>query len=78
MPRAAGNSNGGHATIDWEVYACDEACFVRSEEQGGRRDLLRAAEPPERDGRGFTMTPGGVGSPPGHSIVYVFDILDVR
>ena len=33
---------------------------------------------PERDGRGFTMTPGGVGSPPGHSIVYVFDILDVR
>ncbi|MBO2451970.1 FKBP-type peptidyl-prolyl cis-trans isomerase [Actinomadura barringtoniae] len=33
---------------------------------------------PERDGRGFTMTPGGVGAPPGHSIVYVFDILDVR
>ena len=45
-------SNCGHAAIDWEVHACDEACFVRSEEQGGRRDLLRAAEPPERDGRG--------------------------
>ena len=45
-------SNRGHAAIDWEVHACDEACFVRSEEQGGRRDLLRAAEPPERDGRG--------------------------
>src|SRR5258707_6752718 len=45
-------SNRGQAAIDWEVHACDEACFVRSEEQGGRRDLLRAAEPPERDGRG--------------------------
>jgi hypothetical protein len=45
-------SNRGHAAIDWEVHACDEACFVRSEELGGRRDLLRAAEPPEWDGRG--------------------------
>src|SRR5258707_953155 len=45
-------SNRGQAAIDWEVHACDEACFVRGEEQGGRRDLLRAAEPPERDGRG--------------------------
>src|SRR5260370_37385424 len=45
-------SNRGHAAVDWEVHACDEACFVRSEEQGGRRDLLRAAEPPERDSRG--------------------------
>jgi peptidylprolyl isomerase len=33
---------------------------------------------PERLGRGFTMTPGGIGAPPRHSIVYVFDILDVR
>src|ERR1700746_505991 len=45
-------SNRGHAAIDWEVHACDEACFVRRKEQGGRRDLLRAAEPPERDRRG--------------------------
>jgi hypothetical protein len=28
-------SNCGHAAIDWEVHACDEACLVRSEEQGG-------------------------------------------
>src|SRR5216684_8870442 len=41
-------SNRGHATIDRKVYACDEACFVRRKEQGGRRDLLRAAEPPKR------------------------------
>src|ERR1700726_5234239 len=45
-------SNRGHAAIDRKVYACDEACFVRRKEQGGRRDLPRAAEPPERDGRG--------------------------
>src|SRR5260221_10803784 len=45
-------SNRGHAAIDWEVHACDEACFVRGEEQGRRRDLLRPAEPPERDGCG--------------------------
>src|ERR1700737_3253606 len=56
-PRRAGGrkppiSNRGHAAIDRKVYACDEACFVRRKEQGGRRDLLRAAEPPERDGRG--------------------------
>src|SRR6266436_9860081 len=44
-------SDRGHAAIDGEVHACDEASFVRSEEQGGRRDLLRAAEPPERDPR---------------------------
>src|ERR1700739_3824264 len=52
LPRAAANSNGGHAAIDREIHAGDEACFVRCEEQGGRRDLLRTAEPPERDGRG--------------------------
>src|SRR3984893_3997711 len=54
-------SNRGQAAIDWEVHACDEACFVRGEEQGGRRDLLRAAEPPERDGRG-ELGAGLVGS----------------
>src|SRR5438309_8091284 len=36
-------SNRGHAAIDREVYARDEACFVGRKEQGGRRDLLRAA-----------------------------------
>ena len=41
-------SNRRHATIDRKVYARDEARFVRRKEQGGRRDLLRAAEPPER------------------------------
>src|SRR5260370_38190154 len=46
------DSDRGHAAVDWEAHACDEACFVGSEEQGGRRDLLRAAYPPERDGRG--------------------------
>ncbi len=50
--RRATVSNRGHAAIDGEIHACDEACFVRSEEQGGRRDLLWATEPPERDGRG--------------------------
>src|SRR5256712_5983898 len=45
-------SNRGHAGIDREVYARDEACFVRRKEQGGRRDLLRAAEPPKRNRRG--------------------------
>src|SRR5216683_6288724 len=45
-------SDRGHAAIDREVHACDEACFVRSEEQGGRCDLVRTAEPPERDGCG--------------------------
>src|SRR5258708_28380168 len=44
-------SNRGHAAIDRKVYACDEACFVRRKEQGGRRDLLRAAEPPKRNRR---------------------------
>jgi hypothetical protein len=44
-------SNCAHAAIDREVHACDEASLVRSEEQGGRRDLLRPAEPPERDFR---------------------------
>src|SRR5260370_2305664 len=44
-------SDRGHAAIDGEVHACDEASFVRSQEQGGRRDLLRAAEPPEPDPR---------------------------
>jgi hypothetical protein len=52
LPRAAGNSNGGDAAIDRKFHARDEACFIRSEEQGGRCDLLRKAEPPERDGRG--------------------------
>ena len=37
--------------IDREVHACDEACLVRGEEKGNRRDLLRAAEPLERDPR---------------------------
>jgi hypothetical protein len=37
-------SDRGHAAaIDREVHACDEACFVRSEEQGGRCDLVRTA-----------------------------------
>jgi hypothetical protein len=36
LPRAAANSNGGHAAIDGKFHARDEACFVRSEEQGGR------------------------------------------
>src|SRR5262249_27292833 len=45
-------SNCGHAAIDRKVRACDEACFVRRKEQGGRRDLLWAAEPPERARRG--------------------------
>src|SRR5438034_8251074 len=45
-------SNGGHAAIDRKIYACDEACFVRRKEQGGRRDLLRAAEPSKRNRRG--------------------------
>src|SRR5690349_12835951 len=45
-------SNSGHAAIDGQIHSGDEACFVRSEEQSCRRDLLRAAEPPERDGRG--------------------------
>jgi hypothetical protein len=44
-------SDRGHAAIDGEVHARDEASFVSSEEQGGRRDLFRAAEPPERDPR---------------------------
>src|ERR1700738_4001509 len=50
VPACADSSNRGHAAIDREIHACDEACFVGCEEQGGRRDLLRAAEPPERDG----------------------------
>src|SRR3989442_8427902 len=45
-------SNRGHAAIDREVSACDEACLVRRKEQGGRRDLLRAAEPPKGNRRG--------------------------
>src|SRR5256884_8166920 len=45
-------SNRGHAAIDREVYARDEARFVGRKEQGGRRDLLRAAEPSKRDRRG--------------------------
>src|SRR2546425_4104233 len=45
-------SNRGHAAIDREVYSRDEACFVRRKEQGGRRDLLRAAEPSKRNRRG--------------------------
>src|SRR5207244_7010313 len=45
-------SNRGHAAIDREVYARDEACFVGRKEQGGRRDLLRAAEPSKRNRRG--------------------------
>src|SRR5260370_40381400 len=53
-------SNRGHAAIDRKVYACDEACFVRRKEQGGRRDLLRAAEPPKRDRRG-ELASGPVG-----------------
>src|SRR2546426_5278801 len=54
-------SNRGHAAIDRKVHACDEACFVRRKEQGGRRDLLRAAESPERDRRG-ELGAGLVGS----------------
>src|SRR5437870_11662666 len=45
-------SNGGHAAIDRKIYACDEARFVRRKEQGGRRDLLRAAEPSKRNRHG--------------------------
>src|SRR3989442_8937999 len=45
-------SNRGNAAIDREVYARDEACFVGRKEQGGRRDLLRAAEPSKRNRRG--------------------------
>lgn len=33
---------------------------------------------PEELGKGFTMTLGGVGAPPGQTMIYVFDILDVR
>jgi hypothetical protein len=47
VPATPTVSNRGHAVIDWEVHASDEDCFVSSEEQGGRRDLLRAAESPE-------------------------------
>src|SRR6202008_4186356 len=50
--RQAPISNRGHAAIDRKVYACDEAFFVRRKEQGRRRDLLRAAEPPKRNRRG--------------------------
>jgi hypothetical protein len=52
VPSEPAVSNRGHTAIDREVHACDEACFVGRKEQGGRRDLLRAAEPPERDRRG--------------------------
>ena len=44
-------SNRSHAAIDREVHACDVVCFVRSEERGGRRDILWAAKPSERDSR---------------------------
>src|ERR1700757_4427332 len=41
-------SDRRHAATDRKVDARDEAGFVRRKEQGGRRDLLRAAEPPKR------------------------------
>src|SRR5258706_15168563 len=47
------DSNRGHAAVDGEVDACDEACLVGGEEKGSGRDLLRAAEPLERDPRGI-------------------------
>jgi FKBP-type peptidyl-prolyl cis-trans isomerase len=33
---------------------------------------------PEKMGRGFELTLGGIGAPAGKTLVYVFDILDVR
>src|SRR5207237_8797623 len=45
-------SNRGHAAINRKIDACDEACFLRRKEQGGRCDLLRATEPAKRNRRG--------------------------
>jgi hypothetical protein len=47
------DSNRRQTAVDGEVDARDEACLVGGEEEGSSRDLLRAAEPLERDPRGI-------------------------
>ena len=41
--RERSRSMKSRSAIDLQVHACDEACFFRREEQGGRRDLLGRA-----------------------------------